>query len=130
MLAVLSGQELTGGIPYWPAVGAFDFDLWVDVGDEFYVGEVGNWSLEHLCYWFIAADETGPGGSPWTCVNPTIGPPYPAGWVEASAIPEWGNTKAYGIGVYYAETSGVSEMPLEEALHTRTTWGAVKSLFR
>lgn len=119
--------DLVEGIPMWPDVGAYDFDIAADVGQRFYVGiwddpELGGcpWS------WFIAADEDGPGGSPWTFIGPGWG--YPEGWQDPSMV--WGHTASLGLGVYVRGAAGVDDSPSNRQPAESPTWGQIKAVFR
>lgn len=48
------------------------------------------------CGWFVATDEDGPSGYPWTNVAPGIG--FPTGWQHAADI--FGACQSFGFGVY------------------------------
>ncbi|MBD3236881.1 MAG: hypothetical protein GF330_09265 [Candidatus Eisenbacteria bacterium] len=113
-------------IPVWPDVVAYDFDISADVGNRFYVGiwddpEQGGcpWS------WFIAADQNGPLGSPWTCIGPDWG--YPTGWQDPSIV--WGSTNSMGLGVYVRGAAGIGDHPGDRPAPHAPTWGQIKTVF-
>jgi hypothetical protein len=114
VLAVVTGVEFWG-IPSWPTVRQFDVDLNVSVGGPFTIGLWPDWPGGLIDY-FIAADENGPMGHPWTNIAPGIG--YPSGWQDPAVV--WGETRSMGCGVYFEQGT-----PVESE-----TWGSVKSLFR
>jgi hypothetical protein len=83
--------------------GEFTVGLWADTG-------AGS------CTWFIASDEDGPGGHPWTFALPGAG--YPTGWQHPGEV--WPGCRSLGIGLYWGPFS-----PTESP-----SWGAIKRLFR
>ena len=112
-------------IPYWPEIGAYDFDIQVAVGPNFYVGPQSNFEAG-MCDYFIAADTDGPGNSPWTCVSPESG--YePTGWQDPTLV--FGEVAAMGYGVYVETTQGIEEPSAASEIERIGTWGGIKILF-
>lgn len=104
-------------VPYWPQIGENDVPVELEVEGEFTIGFWGDWSSQVAAF-FIAVDQNGGGGHPWTYVAPEIG--YPAGWhhpVDAG----WHDCVSLGIGVYYTA---------EPTPANATSWSRVKRLFR
>jgi hypothetical protein len=95
--------------------GQNDVDMNLAVTGPFTIGCWGPWPGQ-LCWYFFAADESGPGGHPWTRIAPGQG--YPSGWQDPAVV--WPNAKSMGCGVYFEQGT-----PVESE-----TWGAVKALFR
>ena len=69
------------------------------------------------CEEYVCADESGPGGHPWTNIAPGIG--YPSGWQNPNVV--WPNCRSLGIGATITEEPS----PVESV-----TWGAIKTLFQ
>ena len=113
VLAVLPGVDV-GPIGLWPYCTQHDVDMNVAVDGAFTIGLWGPWPGQ-LCWYFVAADENGPGGRPWTCIAPGTG--YPSGWQDPAIV--WPNAKSLGCGVYFEQGT-----PAEGE-----TWGAVKALY-
>ena len=116
MLFLLSGVAV-GTIAFWPSISQHDVAMGCVVCDEFTLGYWADfsWRTRDLG-WFIAIDQNGPGGHPWTNIAPGIG--FPTGWHDPEVV--WGATQSLGFGVYF----GPGASPVEEA-----TWGEIKSLF-
>ncbi len=100
----------------WPEISQHDVEIVEYINEaEFTVGLWADLGVEP-CSWYIAVDEDGPEGHPWTNVAPGVG--YPTGWQHPAVI--WGVTSSLGIGFYWGPFS-----PIESE-----TWGRVKRLFR
>jgi len=124
VLAMVAGVAFDA-IPYWPEIGAYDFDIQVAVGPNFYVGPQSNFEAG-MCDYFIAADTDGPGNSPWTCVSPESG--YePTGWQDPTLV--FGEVAAMGYGVYVETTQGIEEPSAASEIERIGTWGGIKILF-
>ncbi len=102
-------------IAIWNSISQHDADMNIRVYGPFSIGYWADFSNE-TCQWFVAVDQEGAGGMPWTCVAPGIG--YPAGWNNPSTI--WGPTQSLGLGVWFGEGGS----PVETQ-----TWGSIKALF-
>ncbi len=87
-------------VPIWPSVGQNDVDIECTTSGAFTVGCWADFSAI-ACPWYLAADEDGFDGYPWTCIAPGIG--YPTGWQDPSLV--WGPIQSLGIGVYVSECS-------------------------
>jgi len=101
-------------IPCWPMVGQCDVDMNIAVTGPFTIGIWGNWPGA-VAEYFVAADENGPDGYPWTRIAPGIG--YPSGWQPVPHV--WTNAKSMGCGVYFEQSTPAGG----------ETWGAVKALY-
>ena len=102
-------------VPYWPTIGQNDFEVGCTVSGEF---TLGFWSNNpYFNPYFIASDENGPGGHPWTNIAPGIG--YPTGWNHPNVV--WPDCQSLGIGFY------VLEAPSPVSVGT---WGSIKALFK
>jgi hypothetical protein len=124
VLAVIP-EVVPYNIPYGPDFGANDFEIDASVGNNFYVGAQAN--FPETWEWFVAADETNRGGSPWTCIAPRIG--YPTGWNHPGVV--FGAYElSMGIGVYVERPASVDELPEEGQSAESPTWGGIKALFR
>ncbi len=115
VLSVTTGVSISQPA-IWPDISTFDIDVQDVTAFNPFIGFWGNWP-DHLCGWFIAADQNGPGGLPRTNIAPGQG--YPTGWNDPSVI--WGPTRALGIGSYVIDY----ESPIETC-----TWGSIKKLYR
>ncbi len=102
-------------IAIWPSISQHDADMGICVYGPFSIGYWADFSAE-VCQWFIAADQDGFGGMPWTCIAPGIG--YPTGWNNPTAV--WGPTQSMGLGAWF----GAGYSPVEAQ-----TWGSIKALF-
>ncbi len=117
VLYMRSEQVLTN-IPFWPSVGQNNLEVgegWC-VNETFTVGYWADFSLSE-CWWYVASDESGVGGYPWTNIAPGIG--YPTGWQDPSVV--WESCRSLGIGVFF-DAGGPS--PAQSP-----TWGRIKVLF-
>ncbi len=112
---VNTGQQFQQ-IGFWPSITQNDFEIGYCLDGEFTVGYWADFSTD-VCGWYIASDEDGFGGYPWTNVAPGIG--FPTGWQSPAVV--WGVCQSLGFGVYFEE-GGMT--PVESA-----TWGEIKSLF-
>jgi hypothetical protein len=115
VLWVVTGWAFTS-IPYWPSIGQNNFEVGSGVTGEFAAGYWADFSSE-VCQWYIACDEDGFGGSPWTNIAPGGG--YPSGWQNPAVV--WGACQSLGIGIYFDDSIF---SPVETA-----TWGRIKGLF-
>lgn len=107
-------------IPFWPEFGQDDVTIGCVVEGEFTIGFWGNWGPPFsVADFFIAVDETEPGGRPWTYVAPDIG--FEPGWHPVSEIPVFHACRSLGIGVYH------DDPPTPVA---GTSWSLVKRLYR
>ena len=102
VLAMQAGVELYN-VPFWPDVGANDFEIEATVAGRFYVGHVMNY-FDYYGYYDVF-DYDSPGDA-WTyapldCFGP--------GWIPCN---EWlgGDPFSVGIGVYISESAGVDEL--------------------
>ena len=101
-------------VPYWPDIGENVFELYgPSAGGSI---TVGYWDDFYSGGFFVAADEDGPGGHPWTNIAPGIG--YPTGWQPANTI--WRDCQSLGIGIHQILFS-----PIESS-----TWGEIKALYQ
>ncbi len=114
VLGVLVGQALYN-VPYWPTVGQNDLFFGRDVHTDFTVGYWADFSASP-CGWYLAADQDGFGGHPWTNIAPGTG--YPTGWQRPDVV--WSACQSLGIGAVDGMIS-----PVESA-----TWGQLKQLLR
>ncbi len=105
-------------IAYWPSISQHDAEMYIPGWGEFTIGYWADFSNE-VCQWFVAADQDGFGGYPWTNIAPGIG--YPTGWTNPSEV--WGSTQSLGIGVWFTDPI-VCGSPVEAQ-----TWGSIKGLF-
>lgn len=101
-------------VPFWPTIGENDFEVCLSVQGDFTVGYCYTYVCWYDCY--IAVDEDGPSGHPWTNIAPGIG--YPTGWQHPNVM--WPGCVSLGIGFYM--WTGFS--PVNDG-----TWGAIKALF-
>ena len=102
-------------VPSWPTVAQNDIEMNIAVTGPFTIGCWGNWPGAGNAY-FVAADENGPGGHPWTCIAP--GQDYPSGWQNPAIV--WPNAKSMGCGVYFEQGT-----PVESE-----SWGSIKAFYR
>jgi hypothetical protein len=114
VITVVAGAQLTN-VPFWPSIGQSNVQVGANVTGEFSVGYWADFSAA-VCAWYIASDEDGFGGYPWTNIAPGIG--YPTGWNHPAIV--WGACQSLGFGVYFGEGT----TPVEAA-----TWGKIKDLF-
>jgi len=114
VVLMLTGVVLDN-VPFWPEVGQSNVEMDLAVAAEF---SVGYWPAHYqeMAFFYVAADENGPGGHPWAKFMPGMG--YPSGWQHPRML--WGNTQSLGLGAYFVETCS----PIEAS-----TWGAIKQLF-
>ncbi len=114
---------------WWPEISQHDVSFELAVEREFTVGYWGDWQGGGICGWFVAVDETDPGGAPWTFIAPGIG--WPMGWQHPGVV--WGDDAiSLGIGLYFTSgTSSVEEGPSGAFAppERASTWGAIKTLF-
>ncbi len=109
-------MSVPGVIATWPQISQHDIEIGCPVVGPFTFGYWADFSIS-INEFYIAADENGPGGHPWTNIAPGLG--YPTGWHHPGLL--WGATQALGLGAYFVE----STTPV-----TSTTWGRIKSLYR
>jgi len=109
------GASIPGAIGIWPQVSQHDIEIGCPVSGEVTVGYWADFSAS-INEFYIAVDDNGPGGHPWTNIAPGIG--YPTGWQNPSVV--WGACQSLGLGVYFVETFS----PVEPR-----TWGRLKALF-
>jgi hypothetical protein len=120
-----------GPIALWPDISRHIIDLNPKCYPEtaWWAGFWGNWGPHGMDEpgFYIAADVdgTGPGGCPFTNIEPGIG--YPTGWHDVSVV--WGPTRALGIGIE-AHTLLPAAVPIPGAAGEFTSWGKVKGLYR
>lgn len=114
VLAYLPGVTFTG-IANWPDVSEHIVPLNLPVTGVVSVGFWPNWpGLTAPLY--LAVDQDGPGGCPWTNIAEGIG--YdPAGWQDPSLV--WGDIRSLGIGVTTQNTTATGS----------TSWSAINSLY-
>jgi hypothetical protein len=104
----------------WPQVGQHDVAIGATVSGEFTIGFWPDWGPPPAPeLYFIASDEDGADGHPWTYIAPAS--VYPSGWQHPNAVGAFEGCRSLGIGLYYDEPPTPVEAP---------TWGALKSLFR
>ncbi len=107
------GTGVMDNVPTWPSVGQSNVEIGFEVNDEF---TLGYWiDATDGCFFYIGADQDGPGGFPWTYV---VADGQPQGWQDPSVV--WGATASLGFGVYFSD----EPTPVESS-----TWGAIKQLF-
>ena len=112
---------LLENIPLYPEIGQNDAAIGYNVDGEFTVGFWPNWGPPYYGEGFyLAADEDGPGGHPWTYIAPDMGP-YPSGWQHPRVLNLFRECRSVGIGLYYDEIPAPAEA---------TSWSRLKSLFR
>lgn len=103
-------------IPFWPQIGANEVSVEMAVEGEFTIGFWGHWDTP-IADFFIAVDQNGNGGHPWTYVAPGLG--YTPGWHHPSEV--WATCRSLGIGVYY----DLAPTPVGA-----TSWSRLKQLYR
>ncbi len=109
VVAMLPGVE-AGSVALWPNVSQHTYSISASVSDRWWVGYWGDWPDEEAG-WFIAADETGPGGCSRTRVSPDSG--FPTGWEHPSVVPSWESCRSLAIQVVATEnTTDVLSTPL------------------
>jgi hypothetical protein len=106
-----------GPIAMWPEISAHKVNWAFPITLPIFVGFWGNWPMANPG-WFIASDETGPGGSPRTKIAPGIG--YPTGWNHTNIVPTFSACKSLGICFWWSD----KVTPAKE-----TTWGKIKALY-
>ena len=108
-------DQLPYNIPFWPSVGENLFEVYGYAPPSGVT--VGYWAdfSAGPCF-FVAADENGYGGHPWTNMAPGIG--YPTGWHHPNLV--WPECRSLGFGIYSLNFS-----PVESS-----TWGMIKELYR
>ncbi len=117
VLTVNTGID-PGSIPYWNDFTSVDVAMTdTPVNGPFFVGFWGDWPGAEWPGWYTCFDLDGPQGMSRTNIAPGIG--YPTGWQDVSTIFE--PIRNLGIGAY------VMSSPVPVA---RSTWGAIKSLYR
>jgi hypothetical protein len=106
----------------WPNISVHDLPITqTTTAGRFWIGYWADWSAA-LCGYFVAADEDGPGGCPFTNIAPGIG--YPTGWQHTSNI--WGSTQSIGIGAWIGTNGGIHYPPNPTQ---QTSWGQIKKIF-
>jgi len=113
VLAYLPGVTFTD-IAYWPEVSEHVVPLNLPVTGTVSVGFWPTWVGE-LAPLYVAVDQDGPGGCPWTNIAPDIG--YPDGWQHPGIV--WGEVQSLGIGVTTQNTTAVES----------SSWSAINSLY-
>ena len=112
VLAVFPDQ-MPYSIPMWPSIGENVFEVY---GYAPPTGvTVGYW-VEYASDVYVAADEDGYGGHPWTNIRPGIG--YPTGWQHPQVV--WPECRSLGFGIHRIGFSPVAS----------STWGEIKALYR
>jgi hypothetical protein len=102
-------------IGFWPTITMHEIEIGCCVDGEFTVGYWGDF-VDQACGWYVAYDQNGFGGYPWTCFAPGAG--YPTGWGDPNLM---GYTcQSLGLGL----TATDDPSPAESQ-----TWGSIKSLF-
>lgn len=110
---VVYPDQVPTSIPMWPGIGENVFEVW---GPAPYSGiTVGYWA-EQATDVYVAADEDGPGGHPWTNIAPGTG--YPSGWQHPNTV--WWQCRSLGFGIHHTFFS-----PVESS-----TWGEIKALYK
>jgi hypothetical protein len=118
VIAVRVGFQI-GPIAVWPSVSRHHVPLDTCMEGRAWVGYVGSWPGAEAPY-YVAADLDSGTGCPRTNVAPGLS--YPSGWVNVSVV--WQETAALGIGVEI-DFSACEPSPTH-----RSSWGAIKSLYR
>jgi len=118
VLALIVGLVFEG-MPTWPHIRQFDVPIELRVVQDFTVGFWGNWPEGPDGYFFVCADESEPGGLPWTCISPLL-PYYPSGWQHPSIVSGFEGCRSLGLGAYFT--------PAPSPVEYRS-WAAIKALF-